>query len=299
MTVTRITPKLILCGLAIHLSLWLAVSLPAYAGLLPRQNLLGWAIRLMWTVLALAIAARLCLVIAKEHRNAKWLQIAWWAFAVNAALSVFRMMAENPVSSAIWPAYTSQLRGLWQHVAIVPGNLALLIGVIAICHAYHKVGLGFEIERRDFVLMAIIAAVLSGLMVFREGLTEANSPYEVSRYLQNIGLVCLAIVSAVSVVLHRMAMQMGGGRLALVLRLLTFYSLLRSVLVLVGALRPVGIMASIFLTLSWQVLQWLPALAASYRAEMTFEAGRDLQRLDHQAPSPSAVFAPELLGTPK
>lgn len=299
MIVTHIQPKYILHAMAAHLGLWLAVSLPAQAGLLPRHNLLGWAIRLVACCFALGLSACLCWQIAKEHRQAKWLQVAWWALAANGAISVLRMVAESPVTTALWPAYTPQLRGLWQHLAIVPANLALLLGVVAMCHAYHKVGLGFEIKQRDFVLMAVIAAVLSALMVFREGLSEANSPYVVSRVLQNTGLVCLALVSTVSVVLHRMAMQMGGGKLAFVLRLLTLYSLLRSVLVLLSALHLTGVFASILFTLGWQVIQWFPVLVAVYRAQMTSDAVRELAQLEQHPAPRMTVLLPEIISNPK
>jgi hypothetical protein len=179
-----------------------------------------------------------------------------------------------------------------QHLAIVPANFALLVGVAAMCWAYHQVGLGFEIERRDWLMMSGVAALLIALMTFREGLTEAQSPIVTSRYLQLSGLVLLALATTVSIVLQRMAAGMGGGRLAMALRVLTLYALLRAALVLLGALHPErfisptgNILRGYFFELSWQAVLWLPALAAAYRAKLTHFAARELaqQRADKAA----------------
>jgi hypothetical protein len=218
--------------------------------------------------------------------------VAWLALAANAGISVLRMVAENPLWQQSWPEYTLALRGLLQHLAIVPANFALLLGVAAMCWAYHQVGLGFEIERRDWLMMGCAAALLIALMTVREGLTEAQSPIITSRYLQLSGLVLLALATAVSIVLQRMAMGMGGGRLAVALRVLTLYAFLRAALVLLGALHPErfisptgNILRAYFFELGWQAVLWLPALAAAYRAELTLHAARELvqQRTDKAA----------------
>ncbi|MFN7947462.1 MAG: hypothetical protein U0Z53_19085 [Blastocatellia bacterium] len=285
MFAARLKPRLIITGLVLHLALWLVVSLPVSFRLLPELYPVSLGVRVFASCVAFALALLLNVEIAREHRSAPWLRVAWLALAANAGISIFRMIFESPLLTLIWPEYTTELRGLWQHLAIVPANFSLLVGVVAMCLAYHRVGLGFEIERRDYVLMAAIAALLIALMVFRGGLSEAQSPYLSSRLLQQLGLLLLALVSAVSVVLHRMTMQMGGGKLALALRVLTLYALLRSLLVLLGALRPefspvVESIRSHLLTLAWQAVLWLPALAAAYRAQLTLNAARELQQLE-------------------
>lgn len=296
MFAARLTPKLMITGLILHLALWLAVSLPVSFRLLPELYPVSLGVRVFASCVAFALALLLNVEIAREHRSAPWLRVAWLALAANAGISIFRMIFESPLLTLIWPEYTTGLRGLWQHLAIVPANFSLLVGVVAMCLAYHRVGLGFDIERRDYVLMAAIAALLIALMVFRGGLSEAQSPYLSSRLLQQLGLLLLALVSAVSVVLHRMTMQMGGGKLALALRVVTLYALLRSLLVLLGALRPefsplVESIRSHLLTLAWQAVLWLPALAAAYRAQLTLNAARELQQLEaRQAGRPAAAL---------
>lgn len=283
MITARITPKIVLIGLATQLGLWLAVNLPWTFGWTQRHFVAAHVIRLMLSCVALGLACAINLEIAEEYRNARWLRLAWLALAANAGISVLRIIAESPLWQRSWPEYDPWLQGLLQHLAIVPANFALLLGVGAMCWVYHQVGLGFEIERRDWLMMGCIATLLIALMTVREGLKEAQSPILTSRYLQLSGLVLLALATAVSIVLQRMAMGMGGGRLATALRVLTFYAFLRAALVLLGALHPErfisptgNILRAYFFELGWQVVLWLPALAAAYRAELTLHAAREL-----------------------
>src|SRR5262249_3818047 len=187
----------------------------------------------------------------------------------------------------IWPGYTrSPLWGLLQHLAIAPANAFLLFGLLAMWWAYHQVGLGFTIEKRDYAAIAGVLGLIVALVVFREGLSEAHSPYGISRWLQLIGLALLSFSAAASLVLHRMAMQMSGGKLAVALSFLTFYTLLRGVLVLIQAGQRMSLMDgqsasasySLFIGLCWQVVPWIAALAAAYRAEMTLHAARELEQ---------------------
>jgi len=285
MLTARITPKVVLIGLATQVGLWLAVNLPWTFGWTGRHFSTAYAVRLTLSCLALGMACAMSLEIAAEYRNALWLRVAWLALAANAGFSVLRVIAESPLWQLSWPEYTLPLRGLTRHLAIVPANFALLLGVVAMCWAYHQVGLGFEIERRDWLTMSGIAALLIALITFREGLTEAQSPFASSRYLQQSGLILLALASAVSIVLQRMAAKMGGGWLATALRLLTLFALLRVALVLLGALHPerfispsMNVLRGYFFELGWQAALWLPALAAAYRAELTVHAARELTR---------------------
>ncbi len=287
MIAARITPKVIWFGLALNLCAWLAAHLPWRMGLTPRMLVVEGAIRAAFLCLAYGMALALNLEIAAEHRQTRWLRVAWLALAANAGVSIIRIIVESTLLNMIWPGYTrSPLWGLLQHVTIVPANAFLVFGLLAMWWAYHQVGLGFAVMKRDYAAIAGILAMLIALMVFREGLSEARSPYEVSRWLQLIGLALLSFSAAASLATHRMAMQMGGGKLAIALRFLTFYTLLRGVLVLLQAGLRVSslesqlnsIPYSLFLTLCWQAVPWIAALAAAYRAEMTVHAARELEQ---------------------
>ncbi|HEY8460016.1 MAG TPA: hypothetical protein VIM99_06520 [Blastocatellia bacterium] len=286
MIAARITPKVVWFGLALNLCAWLACNLPWRAGLAERHWVAEGAIRTGFLCIAYGMATALNLEIAAEHRQTRWLRLAWLALAGNAAVSVVRIVVESSLFNLISPGYTrSPLWGLLQHLAIVPANAFMLFGLLAMWWAYNQVGLGFALEKRDYVAIAAILGLLAGLAVFREGLSEARSPYAMSRWLQLIGLALLTFSAAASLATHRMAVQMGGGKLAVALRFLTLYTLLRSALVLIQASLRMTLMEgqrpsgsySVLVELCWQSVPWVAALAAAYRAEMTVHAARELE----------------------
>ncbi len=272
-------------GLALHLSLYSIVRLPAIFDWAPQFPLTEGAIKAAASILAYALALALNLEIAAEYRHTAWLRAAWLALAANAGLSIARTIVESALLNSVWSQYTSShLRGLLQHLVIIPANGFLLLGVLAMWWAYHRVGLGFAIKRRDWAAMAGILALILALLAFRENLSEAQSPYLLGRYLQPAGLVLLSIISAVSLALHRLAMQMGGGKLAVTLRWLMVYVLLRSALVLEGALRQEFLPelsqsygpGHYFRNICWQAVPWVAALAAAYRTQLTVRAAKAL-----------------------
>ena len=245
------------------------------------------AIKTGFLCFAYALALALNLEIAAEYRQTRWLRVAWLALAGNAGVSIIRIVVESSLFKSVWPDYThSPVWGLLQHLAIVPANAFLLFGLLAMWWAYHQVGLGFSLEKLDYAAIAGILLLLVSLMVFREGLSQALSPYALSRWLQLIGLALLSLSAAASLATHRMAMQMGGGKLAVALRLLTLYTLLRGVLVLVQAGQNMSLTDgqqasgaySVIMNLCWQAVPWVAALAAVYRVEMTVHAARELEQ---------------------
>jgi hypothetical protein len=283
----HITPKVVLYGLALNFSLWLIAHLPFSLGWTPRLLFFEGTITTFSLFWAYLFAMVLNLEIAGEYNDARWLRISWLALAANAGISIVRIIIESRLFDLIWEGYKNgYIFGLLQHIAIVPANACLLLGLMAMGWSYHRVGLGFRIEKRDYAVILALFALIILLFYFREGLTQAQSPYFISRYLQLIGLVLLTLSAAASLVLHRMAMQMDGGKLALVLRFLALYTLLRGVLVLFQALRRLDIpelsgvesIPTLFFDLGWQAVPWIAALAAAYRAELTVNAAKELRQ---------------------
>ena len=291
MTATRLTPKIIWLGLALslgsragaHVAWQITGKLEMGSPLWITEN----TVKTGFLCLAYVLALRLTLEIAKEYRQARWLRIAWLALAANAGISVVRMMVESACLNLAWPGYTrSPMWGLVQHLAIVPANLFLLLGLLTMWWAYQQVGLGFRVEKRDYAILAGNLALIVLLLLYRQGLSEAKSPYALSRWLQITGLILLSLSAATSVVLLRQALQMGGGKLAIALRFLTFYTLLRGVLVLIQAEyrvalldgRPANKLYPILFDLGWQSVPWIAALAAAYRVELTTHAAKELQQ---------------------
>ncbi len=268
MIATRATPRLMLLGLTLQAGVWMGLHLPVLFGREIHFNVIEGTFQSAASILAFALALALNVEIAGEYRQTPWLRWAWLFLGANAGLSMLREVVQN------------------QHLVIVPANSFLVLGLLGMWWAYRQVGLGFVTKGYDYAQIAGIVCVLLALLFSRRGLTQAESPYLVGRVLQHVGLLLLATAAAASVVLHRMALQMGGGKLARALRCLTLYAALRATLVLAEALlflhmpewRQTNGLLHFLDTFCWQTVPWLAALAGAYRADLTVHAQKELQR---------------------
>lgn len=289
MLASRITPRVVACGLAGELLLLVGLYLPAALGWTSRFQLTEAIVMTIAGVLAFGIAVLLSLEVAAEYRQARWARLAWLLLAASAALSLVKRSVGSPLFDFVMEGYrTSPLRGLLDNLLVVPANLCLLAGLLALWWGFHRLGLGFKIERRDYVAMAGVAALFLMLLLLRGNLSQGQSPYALSRLLQPLGLMLLAGISAFGLVLHRYAVHMGDGRLAVVMRWLMVYVLLRGVLVLLrGLLSPNPPLMLDFpsdldewaFDVAWQVVHWAAAMAAACCAHLTVSAAAQLKQL--------------------
>ena len=228
----------------------------------------------------------LTLVIAREHRATRWLQVAWLALTAHASVSLVRAWIEFSLSY-----YGSYPLGRWwmgflMQVVVVGGTLLVLLSMLAMVHAYQLVGLGLKLERQDWIIAALALALLPMLMAYRNEFTEAGSPLVFTRYLQQFGIYLLPVAAMVGLVLQRQTARMGGGQLASALRWLTAYVLARAVLVLAAAwiqdvprpLTEFNALLSTLITAAWQATLWLAVIATAKRAAMIFSAVSELQK---------------------
>src|SRR5581483_5084688 len=268
MLAARITPRVVAFGLAGEALLLVGFYLPAAFGWTARFRLAEAIVMTISGALAFSIALVLSLEVAAEYRQARWARLAWLMLAANAALSLLKRSIGSPLFDFMMEGYrTSPLRGLLDNLLVVPANLCLLAGLLAMWWGFHRLGLGFRIKRRDYAAMAGVAALFLTLL---------------------LGLGLLAVISAFGLVLHRYAVRMGDGRLAIVMRWLMVYVLLRGVLVLVRSFfspklpllldSPPGLEEWAFDVL-WQVVQWAAAMAAACCAHLTVSAAAQLEQL--------------------
>jgi len=285
-----LTPRLVGIGLTGEIVLLVALYLPASLGLTTRFRLTEAIVMTVSGVIAFGIATALSLAAAAEYRQSRWARLAWQMLAANAAISLIkRSVIGSPLLDFAADNYrTGPLRGLLDNMLVVPANLCLLIGIIAMWWAFQKIGIGFRVQRRDHFAMAAVALLFLTLLIFRANLSQGQSPYQLSRVLQPLGLALLGVVSAFGVVLHRYAMQMGDGRMAAVMRWLMVYVLLRGGLVLLqSGLNPAlpllfdstSELEGWAFDLMWQIVPWTAALAATCRAQLTARAAEQLRRL--------------------
>ena len=287
MLAARITPKVVFIGLAAEVSLLVGLYLPAALGWTSRFRLTEAIVMTVAGVLAFGIALLLSLEVAAEYRQAPWARLGWLMLAANAAVSLLKRSVGSPLFDFLMTGYrTSPLRGLLDNLLVVPANLCLLAGLLAMWWGIHRLGLGFKIKRRDYAAMAVVATLFLTLLVFRQSLSQGQSPYVISRFMQPLGLTLLAVISALGLVLHRYAVQMGDSRLAAVMRWLMVYVLLRGVLVMSRSLfspklpllldAPPDLEEWAFDVL-WQVVQWAAAMAAALCAQLTVSAAQQLK----------------------
>jgi len=285
---TRITPKLMALGLVGELLLLVALYLPAALGWAPRFRFAEAVVMTIAGILAFGSALVLSLEVAAEYQS-RWARLAWLLLASSAALSLLKRCVGSPLFDFLMGGYRlSPLRGLLDNALVVPANLCLLGGLLAMWWSLRRLGLGFRIERRDYVMMAAIAALFLAMLLFRGSLSQGQSPYLISRLLQPLGLGLLAVISALAVALRRYTVRMGNGKLAKVISWLLFYALLRGVLVMLRSLlrpklpllldSPSDLEAWAF-DLLWQVVQWAAAIAAAYGAQLTVSAAAQLRQL--------------------
>lgn len=282
--VTWITPRVVWSLLALNLALDLALFLPAQFGWAARPAGALAAVGLLGGLCAYGLALMACFKIVEEYSDAPLFRFAWLGLTANAAILFFRPLAQEMLAEALWPEFhNSPWRLLLRHALIVAGNLALLLSLLAMWFGYRRLRLGFHIRRRDYATMAGLLALLAGLISVRENLTEAASPFAVNRVLQLIGLALLYIIAAAGIVLQRIAAQMNGGRLAVVLRWLTLYVLLRLGLValasLLRAAYPDALWAGDVSRFAWQAVAWVFTLTVAYQMRVTLVAAEQLERV--------------------
>lgn len=289
MLAARITPKVVAYGLAGELLLLTGLYLPAALGWTGRFRLIEAVVMTVAGVLAYGVALLLSLEVAAEYQQARWARLGWLLLAANAALSLIKRSAGSPLFDLVTEGYRAgPLRGLLDNLLVVPANLCLLAGLLALWWGWQGLGLGFKIERRDWAMMAGVAALFLTLLLQRENLSQGQSPYLLSRVLQPLGLGLLAAASACGLVLHRYAIQMGDGRLAMVMRWLMIYVLLRGVLVLLrGVFSPQvpllldspSELEQWTFDLLWQAVHWAAAMAAACCAHLKVSAAQQLKQL--------------------
>lgn len=286
MIAERITPRVVLLGLVLNAGAWLGLHLPVLFGGMPhRQETSELYFFGATEAVGYALAFLLYAAASREYSHDKWMRWGWRFVAANALVSIGRNTISTPLLNSVWPGYLdSPLSEFHHRVVIFIANSFLLLGLLSLWWGYQRVGLGFRIGRRVYAEIALILVLMLALIFSVRG--------------DPTGLMVLSAAAVASVVLYDMAVQMGGGKLAVSLRLLTFYALLRATLVLIEV--PLGLSMpwdrqthDIILTLDllcWRTVPWILALSAAYRAELTVHAKKALER-QRAARSETAVAA--------
>lgn len=275
------TPRSLALGGLVCMAAWLICNLARHAGY-PRgadagipENL----VQLVSSVAAFSIAFWLCLRIAGEHRQNRWLRMAWTCLGLCAAVSVIRHLFDTPLVDLIYSGYWhGEWSAVMREVLAAIALTFLAVGILTIAAAFWRLGLGFGSRRRDIAAIAGIFLVLGLVLYFRNDLSAARAGESIPRIAQLFSQVMFAIAAAGGVVLLRIGKQMGGGQLAMSMAWLIGHIVIRAVLVLASAVEAhlhllfpaigslhtvVGLGAS-----------WMFTIAAGYRYQVTRTAAQ-------------------------
>src|SRR5438128_11223628 len=119
MFAARITPRVVVFGLAGEVLLLMGLYLPAAFGWTPRLRLTEAIVMTIAGVLAFGIALLLSLEVAAEYRQARWARLAWLMLAANAALALLQRSVGSPLFDLAVVGYrTSPLRGLLANLLV-------------------------------------------------------------------------------------------------------------------------------------------------------------------------------------
>lgn len=200
---------------------WLAALLLPFWGLRSPSSLL--------MAFAYSLAIYACFRVAHAVRSSRALHLAWICFGVSSAVSVVRHVLE---SQTFWNGREAHFAFL--QIPIVAALLLVIAGLISMSRFFRQAGLGFRATALDWVLFAILIVSVPVTFSLRDTLPDAHSPYAVIRFFQSLSPILLAAVAIPAVLLHRITLQLEGGQLAGILRLLVAFAYLRAILLLIG-----------------------------------------------------------------
>jgi hypothetical protein len=195
--------------------------------------------------------------VAGTYPENSFIRLGWLAMCGNCLLSVCRHLALNPLSAGTIGSRDRVY--LLSESFQLPALLMVLLGMLSIWWGVYRLGLGFRVRWTEWTGVALAATLVP--WIFRNRLSHANTGHGVTFALQAMNLALLIGIAGCGLLLHGLSMQMGGGRLAVVMRCFAGYALTRCLLTLTqGNL-------SDYPTVWWvcfYAVPWIFAFAASY-----------------------------------
>ncbi|MBI5282401.1 MAG: hypothetical protein HY858_12020 [Candidatus Solibacter usitatus] len=255
-----------------------------------QTRILGYLAGPMLIIIPNLLAAWLAWKISQDHEGPSAMGLCWRLMMLGAAVNALRNLYEvsSFLAGRLDPARYPAL-GLRQ-ILIVLSLLLMIAALLSMWSSFASLGLGVRPRVLDVCLTAAILLLVPPVFAGRGLLSDAISPYAVVRYLQYASPFLLAVPAALAVVLCRISSEMGGGALAIALRLFAASFALR-LIALIGATAPwlrgeaiLALFASHFFVVLSSAAHWLVVLGLSYRWELSHSAIRLIRRYeDHGA----------------
>ncbi len=139
----------------------------------------------------------------------------------------------------------------------------MLFGSLCFWWGIYHLGLGFRLRWLDGAAIVTAASLIT--WAFRNHLSHSEE-HGLIAMLQMLCLGLLIAIGGVGLILHGLTMQMGGGRLAIVMRCIALYALTRSLLTLSQGVRD---SFSVVCWLCFYSVPWIFAFGAAHAAWLT------------------------------
>jgi hypothetical protein len=225
------------------------VALAAF--LFTRMDAVGQA----FCVAAYLIGFLSCRRVAALYPTRSPIRLGWLALGANCFLSVFRHTARSPRSFVV----STDTVDIISQALQLPALIFVALGLGAMWWGVYRLGLGFRV--RWWECAAILATAATITWTFRNNLSHAHSSHGILTVLQAVSLTLLIAIAGVGLLLHGLAMQMGGGRLAVVMRCVAAYALTRSLL---NLSQGDGANVPLAWSLCFYAVPWIFAFGAAY-----------------------------------
>jgi hypothetical protein len=231
------------------------------------------------TALCYAGSTWVCLKIAGDYPDSSPMKLAWRLIAAHAAFAVIRHGYESLSVVTGWMTGHATTLATLRQIPIVLSLILLSAGLIALWSSFTSIGIGLRFRFTDYLLLGLILALVPLMLSQQQGMVDSRSDYSIIRRLQAASPGLLAVPAAVSLVLHRISQEIGGGQLALSLRLLAVFLLMRMLSLFLSLFPEYPVMTIASRTTFW-VTPWVFLLAVYYRWRLTVAAAELAQRYE-------------------
>jgi hypothetical protein len=221
-------------------------------------------------VVAYVMALLSCWRAAEQYPEHSPIRLGWLAMGANCLLSIFRHLALNPVFYS-WTGGEGQSRFLSQMIQL-PALICAMAGILLMWWGVYRLELGFRLRWIDSAAIAATAGIV--VWAFRNHLDLSHAGHGFIAVLQQISLGLLITIGGVGLLLHGLTLQMGGGRLAVVMRSVAVYALARSTLTLTQQHRQSFLLAW---WLCFYAVPWIFAFGAAYSCWLADSVRRSIR----------------------
>ena len=225
--------------------------------------------------LAYLTAFLLCLRVYGDQVRGSRMRLAWLCLTISCVFDFVRQIFE--VAGALW-GLNRLLPGVmgFRSVPITLALILLALGLIQMIPPLLATGLRLRLRWTDIFWIAAILAIVISILLQRENLSDAASPFPLLALLQALSPVLLSVSAVVIVLLYRLSCQMGHGEYAAFLTLMVLFFAARMLALLVRV-SPV-ISQNDFLAVPIVAMSgggsWLFALAILRRWELSKSADK-------------------------